>query len=215
MDTQVISMIVLSVDLGWRNLSYVILEVFLESYKILEWENVDIMGEENININTTSLEDLVKNTHAKVKDIIMKWCSYKPEIAFLEQQPLGQMARNVKTKTMSHIMQSHLLSNSITVEFVNPKKKLKGLKNGETYQDNKKFAVEKTKSLLENNLVWLEKFMTHKKKDDLADSFLQGLYSAKEKFLPPKDKKPRTKKQKRDSHENTRQTLIINLDDEL
>ena len=45
-----------------------------------------------------------------------------------------------------------------------------------TYADKKKMAVEHVKYFLNNDDQNLSFFLTHKKKDDLADSFLQGLY---------------------------------------
>ena len=45
-----------------------------------------------------------------------------------------------------------------------------------TYTEKKKMAVEHVKYFLNNDDQNLAFFLTHKKKDDLADSFLQGLY---------------------------------------
>ena len=45
-----------------------------------------------------------------------------------------------------------------------------------SYSDKKKMAVEHVKYFLEKDEKNLSFFLTHKKKDDLADSFLQGLY---------------------------------------
>ena len=45
-----------------------------------------------------------------------------------------------------------------------------------TYTEKKKMAVEHVKYFLNNDEQNLAFFLTHKKKDDLADSFLQGLY---------------------------------------
>lgn len=45
-----------------------------------------------------------------------------------------------------------------------------------TYADKKKMAVEHVKYFLNHDDQNLAFFLTHKKKDDLADSFLQGLY---------------------------------------
>jgi len=47
------------------------------------------------------------------------------------------------------------------------------------YADKKRLAIEHTKYFLENNEKYKDFFNNHKKKDDLADSFLQGLYYIK------------------------------------
>ena len=50
-------------------------------------------------------------------------------------------------------------------------------KNKSTYSERKKAGVEIVKDLLgQHNEIWLPTFLTHKKKDDLADAFLQGLW---------------------------------------
>ena len=45
-----------------------------------------------------------------------------------------------------------------------------------SYGDKKKMAVEHVKFFLKEDIQNLEIFLNHKKKDDLADSYLQGLY---------------------------------------
>jgi hypothetical protein len=44
------------------------------------------------------------------------------------------------------------------------------------YADKKRLAIEHTKYFLQKNPEYIDFFNNHKKKDDLADSFLQGLY---------------------------------------
>ena len=196
-----------SIDIGWRNLSYCVLIVNEMDYTIDKWEIFDLMPIENeININTTCLEDLIKMCAPKINEFIDLFLNQSIEIAYLELQPLGPMARNIKTKTLSHILQTLFIAKNIAVEFISPNKKLKGMERGNSYAANKKFAVQKVQELLINN-DWLEKFNKHRKKDDLADAFLQGLYSAKETFIIKKIKKPRQKKPKRNAHEITLQNV--------
>jgi hypothetical protein len=45
-----------------------------------------------------------------------------------------------------------------------------------TYGERKKAGVNIVKDLLVNDTAWLPVFLTHKKKDDLADAFLQGIW---------------------------------------
>jgi len=194
-----------SIDIGWRNLSYCVLNVTESDYNIEQWEIFDLMPIENeININNTCLEDLIKLCAPKITDFIELFLNI--EIAYLELQPLGPMARNIKTKTLSHILQTLFIAKNINVEFISPNKKLKGMERGNSYGANKKFAIQKVQELLKEN-IWLEKFNEHRKKDDLADAFLQGLYSAKETFIIKKVKKPRQKRAKRNAHEITLNSL--------
>jgi len=75
-------------------------------------------------------------------------------------------------------------TNELTIaEPSKTKKKASGMK----YSDKKKLAIEHAKYFIkkydnsEGNLNYLDFFNGHKKKDDLADSFLQGLYYFKNK----------------------------------
>lgn len=194
----------LSIDIGWKHLAYAMLEVGCENedkqakdeedFSIKAW-NCESLLTSTINVNDTSLDELIRLTVpsiAKIVDFWKKWPSCedsKPSIAFLEQQPLGMQARNVKSKTLSHVIQGLLISNGIPVVFISPQKKLKYMEQSGTYSDNKKFAVEETLRLLnsidpnESSNVWLQHFNSFKKKDDLADSFLQGLYASKDQIL--------------------------------
>jgi len=211
----------LSIDIGWKHLAYAMLEVGCENeeakdeedFSIKAW-NCESLLTSLVNVNDTSLDELVRLTVpsiAKILDFWMKWPScqdLKPTIAFLEQQPLGMQARNVKSKTLSHVIQGLLISNGIPVVFISPQKKLKYMEQSGTYSDNKKFAVEETLRLLnaidpnESSNVWLQHFNSFKKKDDLADSFLQGLYASKDQILLIiNDAEKKTKRKLRDKEE--------------
>ena len=210
----------LSIDIGWKHLAYAMLEVGSENetkqtseedFSIKAWncENLLTSSENGpVNVNDTSLDELIRLTVpsiAKILDFWIKWPGssedLKPSIAFLEQQPLGMQARNVKSKTLSHVIQGLLISKGIPVVFISPQKKLKYMEQSGTYSDNKKFAVEETLRLLnsidpnESSNVWLQHFNSFKKKDDLADSFLQGLYASKDQILAIiKDANKKTKR---------------------
>jgi hypothetical protein len=202
---------ILSVDIGWRHLAYAHL-ILNPELDLQEWKIVDILNDESMNVNETTTDILIAKSAPLLGSLVEKWAEWKPDIAFLETQPLGQMARNVKTKILSHIMQALLLARGISVQFVSPKKKLKDMENVGSYSDNKKFAIEATIKVLEStkSTVWLENFKSLKgKRDDLADAFLQGYYAGQSALVAkaPKTKKIRTKR-KRDSHSETLQVLI-------
>jgi len=197
-----------SIDIGWKHLAFVMLEVGCltrresedqgeeneNDFSIKMWgcENLLSETDTSVNVNQTSLDELIRLTVPTVAKIVEKWTKWpgqstlSPMVAFLEQQPLGMQARNVKSKTLSHVLQGLLLSKGIPVVFVSPQKKLKYMDQSGTYSDNKKFAIAETERLLmsidpnESSNVWLKHFHSFKKKDDLADSFLQGLYSSKD-----------------------------------
>ena len=71
------------------------------------------------------------------------------------------------------------MKNINDIEFVSAGNKLKNfITTKTTYEERKKLSIKITKELLSNNGLGeqLEYFDKHKKKDDLADSFLQSLW---------------------------------------
>ena len=60
-----------------------------------------------------------------------------------------------------------------------PEKKKKG--SALKYADKKRLAIEHAKYFVQFNPDYIDFFNNHKKKDDLADSFLQGLYYLKKR----------------------------------
>jgi hypothetical protein len=87
------------------------------------------------------------------------------------------------------------LSNIKEVKFISPSNKLKNIKikenkvekesDSKTYRVTKNLGIQYCLELIDNLDEWKQYFKTHKKKDDLADSFLQGVYFYKTlKFLP-------------------------------
>ena len=71
-------------------------------------------------------------------------------------------------------------SNKLKVANENDTKKLVKIKGNEakTYKLTKSLSIKYCRELIETNESnkWLDLFNNHKKKDDLADCFLQGLY---------------------------------------
>lgn len=187
----------MSIDIGWKHLAFVMLEVGCQNesetdFSIKMWGCENLLSDTLVNVNQTSLDELIRLTVPSVAKIMETWTkwpgqpSLMPMVAFLEQQPLGMQARNVKSKTLSHVIQGLLIAHGIPVVFVSPQKKLKYMEQSGSYSDNKKFAIVETERLLssidpnESSNVWLKHFHSFKKRDDLADSFLQGLYSSKD-----------------------------------
>ena len=212
---------ILSVDIGWRNLASVKLELYrsngnntkedltAEDFNILSWK-IDSLLDDTVNVNETSLDELIKITVPSLAKVIEEWSSWpsllgsfndKPDIVFLEQQPLGMQARNVKTKTLSHVIQSLLISKNIPVFFISPQKKLKFMSetSSSSYSANKKFAVEETVKILQHAGAskWIDFLHSFKKQDDLADCFLQGLYGGRDHLATIEKEKFKEEKRKR------------------
>lgn len=101
----------------------------------------------------------------------------------LIENQIGPLANKMKT-IQGMIAQYFIMRNVFDIIFVNASNKLK-LFNGKksSYKERKKMGIEVTKTFIENkdNKDELrEMFEKHKKKDDLADCFLQGYWYMKE-----------------------------------
>ena len=109
------------------------------------------------------------------------------DYVLLENQPCLKRPsmKNIQCMLYSYfLIRGHIDKGTIhRVEFIFAGNKLKGCKEfgieipkvKGTYTQRKKMAIEYCKKLLDDNEK-TEFFMSHKKKDDLADSFLQGRF---------------------------------------
>ncbi len=97
------------------------------------------------------------------------------------ENQISPLASRMKT-LQGMITQYFIMKTKTQIQFISSENKLRqfNIHTG-TYNDRKKKGVEKTKELLseDNNVQlsqWAEHFNKHKKKDDMADAFLQGVY---------------------------------------
>jgi hypothetical protein len=110
---------------------------------------------------------------------------YDFDIVIVENQ-IGPLA--LRMKTLQGMIMQHFIERNIRVEEISAANKLKDYipsKKKTKYSERKKLGISVTKSLLNENILleeWLQVFIKHSKKDDLADSFLQGLWYIKHKL---------------------------------
>jgi len=143
-------------------------------------------------------EELVKTSASDVDLItIGKNIKLKFDSLFLEEtnidyviieNQISPIANRMKT-IQGQIVQYFIMSgiNVANIEFISASNKLKEFEtdNKTEYKDRKKLGIVKTQETLEHNENFsnmLDYFNTHKKKDDLADSFLQGLWFIKNRI---------------------------------
>lgn len=102
----------------------------------------------------------------------------KVDCVIIENQ-ISPIANRMKT-IQGMIAQYFIMNKTNTIEFISASNKLKQwVKRKTTYNERKKLGVQITLDLLSNNnqfKIWDTNFVSSKKKDDLADSFLQGVW---------------------------------------
>ena len=116
------------------------------------------------------------------------------DLVLIENQ-IGPLANRMKT-LQGMIMQYFILKGCCNIKQISSANKLSYFVDKKTtYNERKKLSIEITKKILYNNNVyikWVDFFIKNKKKDDLADSFLQGIsYFMKKEELSIKNYKLR------------------------
>jgi len=121
-----------------------------------------------------------------IKDKIYKeFKDFDIGLLLIENQ-IGPLA--LRMKTLQGMIMQHFIEHDVhNIKEISAHNKLKLFINKKTnYNERKKLSIEYTRKILEvnnENFSWLEFFNEHKKKDDLADCFLQGLWYFKENNL--------------------------------
>jgi hypothetical protein len=167
----------LSIDVGIKNLAYII---FNEQNNIVEWNVVELC-DKTTNSKKISLVDIGK----KLFESLEKINHYDIKTVLIENQ-IGPNA--IRMKSIQGMITLYYVSRNIyDIQYWNASNKLKKYLKGKTsYKERKVASVNISKLLIEEHYSkYNEFFIKHKKKDDLADCFLQLLdYLSKENKLP-------------------------------
>lgn len=136
------------------------------------------------NASKTDLITIGKNIKIKFNEIFQE---DDIDVVIIENQ-ISPIANRMKT-IQGMIAQYFIMKKTTQqIEFVSAINKLKNdatdkeTKEKTKYSDRKKMGIQKCLELLNNDgsyISWMDYFKTHAKKDDLADSFLQGLWYIK------------------------------------
>lgn len=185
---------ILSFDIGIKNLAYCILDKDEDNkLSIIKWDIIKLL-EDNEKCKGFPLDELTKRLY---KQLNSHFYSYNITKVLLENQPVlkNPVMKSVQMIVFSFFQyQAILLAREInTIKLINASNKLKvgktftEINNNEDiikikskYTRNKKFAIEYTYKILQDRIenfeTLIEFFKENKKRDDLADAFLQGIY---------------------------------------
>ena len=137
--------------------------------------------------------DMFKISQILVEELNSKTDFLNHEIICIENQPA---LKNPTMKSIQMILYSYFIIEGVckdpicsNVQMINARNKLKVYKGPEVecnftdkYKRNKYLSVEYTKNMiLEEDQKFIDLFSESKKKDDLADAFLQGIYYIEKK----------------------------------
>lgn len=156
---------ILSFDVGIKNLAYCVID---KQNNILDWNIINCQSNNNI---LTLIEELDSLPQLLEVDTIL-----------IEKQPSFNPKMRIISSciyTYFTIRIQHEKQKVLKMLFYSAKHKLKNcnitnITATTKYQRNKKLAIEETKFLLKDT-EWLDFFLKNKKKDDLADCYLQAL----------------------------------------
>ena len=169
-------MILLSIDVGIRNLAYILIQVNdIDKHVILKWDVLELIkpNEKANQVQNTYIGNSLCNQFDNILP------NYNIDIILIENQ-IGQNAIKMKTIqgmiNMYFVMKKYPLSCILNYNAVH---KLKPFLNEKktTYAERKKLSKEITLKLCETYYEEsiLNFYKSFKKKDDLADCLLQGL----------------------------------------
>tara|TARA_B110000208_G_scaffold192009_1_gene261746 strand:+ start:2146 stop:2814 length:669 start_codon:yes stop_codon:yes gene_type:complete len=174
---------VISWDIGIKNLAYCL----FEDNTIIDWNIIDIsIPTKKKKLNLIS-EKLIKNVNND------KYLNV--DYVLIENQPC---LKNPTMKSIQMILYSIYMihkcnNNTINILLINASNKLKvytgpEIELGRVYKSKytirKKMAIRHTQYFLKDNPKQLLYLNNHKKKDDLCDTYLQGLYFYKKLLCP-------------------------------
>jgi hypothetical protein len=162
---------VMAIDVGVRNLAYCI----LSREEVVDWSVVDCIPTIT-NSKTVPVRRLRQGVIGVLDGLLDALLGYELDLVAIEQQP----TRNQRMVCLQHVIETWfaLRMPEVKVECMSPRLKLSLVDvDTQTYHDRKRAAVEETRRLFRERQWSLAFFEGHRKKDDLADTFLMADYA--------------------------------------
>jgi len=178
-------MILLSIDVGIKNLAMCRMT---DTHEILNWEvgGVPPKHEDGLFLN------LKKYLDAR------PWV-LEADTVIIEKQP----DRNKGMKSVEHFIHSYFIIYERPVQLWDARHKVPDVVGGgkKKYNQRKATSIVRCKEIVQSSQ-WNDFFDTHKKKDDLADSFMQGLSYFQSLNLRPVTEKKKTPRKPTEHQKN-------------
>lgn len=133
-------------------------------------------------VSDISLIDIGRNMNVILNKLLDSW-KYQIDVIIIENQ-ISPLANRMKT-LQGMITQYFIMKTKAEIFYISSENKLKEFSSSKTnYKDRKKLSINTMLSLFDNTEFniekrWKEIFQNSKKKDDLSDTFLQGLWYIK------------------------------------
>ena len=121
---------------------------------------------------------LGRNMKTKFNEILNNIESLEHVIVENQIGPLANRMKTIQGMVMQHFIEQDV-PNILEIAASNKLKTFLDTGEKTTYNQRKRLSIEITDKQLKDSKLfhtWREFFISHKKKDDLADSFLQGLW---------------------------------------
>ena len=140
-----------------------------------------------VNASVLDLVSIGKNMKYKFDEL---FSSIQIDKVIIENQisPIASRMKTIQGMISQYFIMMYSSNNKLVIDFVNSSNKLKvattvsttiELKN--KYKDRKSQGIQQVRSLLMDDTKWSAFFENYKKKDDLADCYLQGIWYMKNK----------------------------------
>ena len=166
-------MIVVSFDIGMRNLAYSVASVSEEKAIILAWNLKDFGPKATLN-------ELVPIVITWLRDtFLMQW-----DTVLIENQ-VGTKMKAIQTIIAAYFHATKNRNGQLVIN-MSPKVKLMGVDCADTYAARKKASIDIVTDKVfgnDQNVAYKEWFMSLKKKDDVCDALLQCINYCKTKRL--------------------------------